>query len=120
MIKSSIDAPLASIAYPIPIHFEAAVAMLKLFGNEDRLRLLHQISEKAYTVGELEQLTGITQPALSQQLGVLRRHQVVTTRRDGKFIWYQLDDVRARQLLETLHQLFCQPDAYATGDAQPE
>ena len=86
--------------------------MLKLLGNEDRLMLLCQISLQARTVGELEQLTGITQPTLSQQLGVLRREGLVTTRREGKFIWYQLADPRALQLMQVMHQLFCGPAAH--------
>ncbi len=60
-------------------------------------------------MGELEQLTGVSQPTLSQQLGILRREGLVTTRREGKFIWYQLADARALQLMQTLYQLFCQP-----------
>lgn len=94
-------------------HAGEAVAMLKLLGNEDRLLLLCQLSMQERTVGELEQLTGITQPTLSQQLGVLRREGLVATRREGKFIWYQLADQRALQLMQTVHQLFCQPEEEA-------
>ena len=90
-------------------HAGKAVAMLKLLGNEDRLLLLCQLSLQERTVGELEQLTGVSQPTLSQQLGILRREGLVTTRREGKFIWYQLADASALQLMQTLYQLFCQP-----------
>lgn len=90
-------------------HAGEAVAMLKLLGNEDRLLLLCQLSLQERTVGELERLTGVSQPTLSQQLGILRREGLVTTRREGKFIWYQLADARALQLMQTLYQLFCQP-----------
>ncbi|MDO1475471.1 helix-turn-helix transcriptional regulator [Comamonas thiooxydans] len=90
-------------------HAGEAVVMLKLLGNEDRLLLLCQLSLQERTVGELEQLTGVSQPTLSQQLGILRREGLVTTRREGKFIWYQLADARALQLMQTLYQLFCQP-----------
>ena len=89
-------------------HAGEAVAMLKLLGNEDRLLLLCQLSQQERTVGELEQLTGVSQPTLSQQLGILRREGLVTTRREGKFIWYQLADNRALQLMQAVHQLFCQ------------
>ncbi|WKL16269.1 metalloregulator ArsR/SmtB family transcription factor [Comamonas testosteroni] len=89
-------------------HAGEAVAMLKLLGNEDRLLLLCQLSLQERTVGELEQLTGVSQPTLSQQLGILRREGLATTRREGKFIWYQLADVRALELMQTLYQLFCQ------------
>ena len=90
-------------------HAGTAVAMLKLLGNEDRLLLLCQLSQQERTVGELEQLTGITQPTLSQQLGILRREGLVATRREGKFIWYQLSDARALQLMQSVYQLFCEP-----------
>lgn len=83
--------------------------MLKVLGNEDRLMLMCQLSQQELTVGELEQLTGITQPTLSQQLGILRREDLVTTRREGKFIWYQLADDRALQLMQAIHRLFCMP-----------
>ena len=84
-----------------------AVVMLKLLGNEDRLLLLCQLSLQERTVGELEQLTGITQPTLSQQLGILRREGLVSTRREGKFIWYRLSDARALDLMQHIHRLFC-------------
>lgn len=92
-------------------HAGEAVTMLKLLGNEDRLMLLRQLTEGERTVGELEQLTGIGQPTLSQQLGVLRRDGLVQTRREGKFIWYQLADDRALQLMQAIHRLFCKQGA---------
>ncbi len=88
-------------------HAGEAVSMLKLLGNEDRLLLLCQLAERERTVGELQELTGIEQPTLSQQLGVLRREGVVSTRREGKFIWYRLSDVRALDLMQHIHRLFC-------------
>ena len=91
-------------------HADEAVAMLKVLGNQDRLMLLCQLTLQERTVGELEQLTGIQQPTLSQQLGVLRREGLVTTRREGKFIWYQLADARALQLMQVVHQLFCKQE----------
>ncbi|WP_312593908.1 metalloregulator ArsR/SmtB family transcription factor [Comamonas terrigena] len=94
-------------------HADEAVAMLKVLGNVDRLMLLCQLSQQERTVGELEQLTGISQPTLSQQLGVLRREGLVSTRREGKFICYQLADKRALQLMQAIHQIFCAPGEQA-------
>ncbi|MBC7444310.1 MAG: helix-turn-helix transcriptional regulator, partial [Polaromonas sp.] len=65
-----------------------AVAALKLLANEDRLLLLCQLSQGERCVSELESQLGIRQPTLSQQLGVLRAEGVVTTRRQGKNIYY--------------------------------
>lgn len=91
------------------LHAAEATGMLKVLGNEDRLLLMCQLSQQELSVGELEQLTGITQPTLSQQLGILRREGLVITRREGKFIRYQLADDRALQLMQTVHRLFCIP-----------
>ena len=88
-------------------HAGAAVGMLKLLGNEDRLLLLCQLTEGERTVRELQTLCGLEQPSLSQQLGVLRREGVVDTRREGKFIWYRLSDARALDLMQHIHRLFC-------------
>ncbi|TJZ73870.1 ArsR/SmtB family transcription factor [Chitiniphilus eburneus] len=84
-----------------------AVALLKLLANEDRLLLLCQMVECERCVSDLEALTGIHQPTLSQQLGVLRTEQVVTTRRDGKRIYYQLASEEIRATLTLLHGLYC-------------
>ena len=109
MSAQQLDEPQAALdLQAMRAHAGEAVAMLKLLGNEDRLLLLCQLSQQERTVGELEQLTGVSQPTLSQQLGILRREGLVITRREGKFIWYQLADKRALQLMQAVHQLFCQ------------
>ena len=52
---------------------------------------------------------GIQQPTLSQQLGVLREEGLVSTRRDGKQIYYQIDSPEAAAIMGVLYQQFCQP-----------
>lgn len=96
-----------------------AVALLKLLGNTDRLLLLCQLTQREHNVGELEQATGITQPTLSQQLGVLRQHGIVSTRREGKFIYYCFSDQRAMALMRTLWTLYCEGDAPSALSAAP-
>lgn len=83
--------------------------ILRALANPDRLLLLCCLSQGEAAVGELEATTGILQPTLSQQLGVLRRTALVTTRREGKQIVYRIDDPRTLALLETLHRLYCPP-----------
>ena len=111
LLEGGSDAMLLTDLPAMRAHAGEAVTMLKLLGNEDRLMLLCQLTEGERTVGELEQLTGIGQPTLSQQLGVLRRDGLVQTRREGKFIWYQLADDRALQLMQAIHRLFCKQGA---------
>lgn len=84
-----------------------ATTFLKRFGNEDRLLLLCHLSKGEYSVSSLEELTGIHQPTLSQQLGVLRADNLVKTRRDGKWIYYSVDDPKVITLLDCIYSLFC-------------
>ncbi len=84
-----------------------ATAALRGLAHEDRLLLLCQLSQGERSVGELETLLAIRQPSLSQQLGVLRRQQLVTTRREGKRIYYRVADPRVLALLQHLYTLYC-------------
>ena len=59
---------------------DAAGQLLKALANPDRLLLLCQLSQGESNVSELEELLGIGQPTLSQQLAVLRREALVETR----------------------------------------
>ncbi|MFC3532137.1 ArsR/SmtB family transcription factor [Vogesella facilis] len=94
-----------------------AAALLKSLANEDRLLLLCQLVDGEKTVSELERLTGIRQPTLSQQLGVLRNEALVTTRREGKWIYYRVASEQALRMLDTLYQLYCEPAALPAAPA---
>jgi DNA-binding transcriptional ArsR family regulator len=76
----------------------------------DHRRLLCHISQREAFVGQMESALGIGQPTLSQQLGVRRRLQLVATRREGKQIFYRIDDPNMLILLNTLYQLYCPKD----------
>ena len=84
-----------------------AVTALKLLANEDRLLLLCHLSQQEASVSELEQALDIRQPTLSQQLGVLRGEGVVSTRREGKRIYYRVADARLLEMLELMYRLYC-------------
>jgi len=87
-----------------------AVAALKVLANEDRLLLLCQLSQGEMCVSEMEEALGIRQPTLSQQLGVLRAEEVVTTRRQGKNIYYSVADAALLEILAVLYRLYCPKD----------
>lgn len=84
-----------------------ACSLLKTMANEDRLMLLCHLIDAELNVGELESLTGIRQPTLSQQLGVLRDEKLVSTRREGKFIYYKLASPAVLGIMQTLYGLYC-------------
>ena len=89
----------------------AAAALLKTLANPDRLLLLCNLVDGEANVSTLETATGIRQPTLSQQLGVLREEGIVETRRDGKYIYYRIASLPALALLQTLYDSFCRPVA---------
>lgn len=84
-----------------------ATSVLRTLANPDRLLLLCQLSQGEKSVGELENLLGIVQPTLSQQLGVLRQEEMVNTRRSGKQIYYSVKDPKVLVILNTLYALYC-------------
>ncbi len=89
---------------------DAATDFLRTLANPDRLMLLCQLSGGERCVSDLETDTGIPQPTLSQQLAVLRREDLVVTRREGKQIYYRIADPKVLTMLVQLQQLFC-PEA---------
>ena len=91
-----------------------ACRLMKVLSNPDRLMLLCQLSLGEKRVGELEDILGIVQPTLSQQLTVLRDEALVNTRRDGKNIYYQIASPQALAVMNVLFDQFCGPQA---GDA---
>jgi len=94
------------------MHTSASLAcgLMKVLSNPDRLLLLCQISQGEKSVGELEALLGIQQPTLSQQLTVLRDESLVSTRRDGKKIYYSMASKEAMAVMQVLYQQFCKKD----------
>lgn len=86
-----------------------ACSLLKALANPDRLILLCQMTQGEHCVAELEDLTGIKQPTLSQQLTVLREEKLVSTRREGKQIFYSIKSREAMIVLQVLYELYCSP-----------
>lgn len=71
--------------------------------------ILCHLSSGEKSVTELEQLLSTRQAAVSQQLARLRLEGLVTRRRDGKVIFYTLADDKARQMIDLVYSLFCNP-----------
>ena len=85
----------------------AATDTLTVLANQDRLLLMCQLSQGEKCVSDLEALLDIRQPTLSQQLGVLRNEGFVSTRREGKRIYYAVSDSKVLALLQTLYEHYC-------------
>lgn len=96
---------------------DSACRLMKVLSNPDRLLLLCQLSQGEKRVGELEELVGISQPTLSQQLGVLREEGLVNTRREGKNIYYEIASPQALAVMNVLFEHFCAPTFGATKES---
>lgn len=82
------------------------VVMLKSLANKDRLVILSHLLIEELNVSEIEEKTKILQPTLSQQLMILRKNGVVSTRRAGKQIYYSIKDQRFNTILNRFSQLY--------------
>lgn len=87
-----------------------ATAFLKALANENRLLVLCHLTEGEKSVTELEQLIGIRQPTLSQQLARLRSENLVKTRREAKTVYYSLANNDVMLVIQLLHKMFCEQD----------
>ena len=70
-----------------------------------RILILYALAEKPHNVSELAEAVGISQPAASRHLNILRERGMVTAQRDGQSVIYQLADVRVIQALDLLRAM---------------
>ena len=84
-----------------------ACELLKAMSNKWRLMILCQLSEGEKTVGELQGLLGVGQSTVSQHLAILRREEIVASRKDAQSIFYSLSGDEAIKVMATLHDVFC-------------
>jgi DNA-binding transcriptional ArsR family regulator len=80
---------------------------LKALAHESRLMILCILAEGEKSVSELEDLLNLRQPTVSQQLARLRADGLVSTRRDGKAIYYKLASEEARTVIGAIYDVFC-------------
>ena len=83
-----------------------AAEKLKVYAQPQRLMVLSCLLRGELTVSQIDAATGIGQPALSQQLAELRRHELVKTRRASKQVWYELSDAKVTLCVSTMEAIF--------------
>lgn len=73
--------------------------LFKVFGDSTRIKILYALFESDLCVGDIAQLLNISQSAVSHQLKILKDAKLVKFRREGKIIFYMLDDDHVRTML---------------------
>jgi DNA-binding transcriptional ArsR family regulator len=84
-----------------------AADFLKALAHQSRLLILCILAEGEKSVSELEDILHLRQPTVSQQLARLRADGLVSTRRDGKTIYYTLASEEARTVIGAIYDVFC-------------
>lgn len=74
--------------------------LFKVFGDSTRLRIMVTISENEMSVLNIAETLNMEQSTISHQLRVLRQNKLVRVRRDGKQIYYSLDDDHVKKIIE--------------------
>jgi ArsR family transcriptional regulator len=81
-----------------PLH-QLKAEFFKTLGHPARIRVLELLSEREMAVGEILPIVGIEASSLSQQLAVLRRAGLVSTRKEGSAVYYSLTSHHVAELL---------------------
>ncbi|KCZ71318.1 putative transcriptional regulator [Candidatus Methanoperedens nitroreducens] len=85
--------------------FEMHAEICKIFTNPRRLEIISLLRDGEKTVNELTELAGVPQANVSQHLTVLRQNNVVTTRREGTNIYYNIANPKILQACDLMKEV---------------
>jgi DNA-binding transcriptional ArsR family regulator len=87
--------------HPLDAAMSARLAeTFKALADPTRVRMLHALSHAELCVGDLAAVLEMSESAVSHQLRLLRSLRVVRGRRDGKLVFYTLDDEHVARLFQ--------------------
>ena len=73
--------------------------LFKTFGDTTRIKILYALFESELCVGDIAQVLNFSQSSVSHQLRILKEAKLVKFRREGKNIYYSLDDDHVRTMI---------------------
>ena len=74
--------------------------VFKVFGDTTRMKIISALLESELCVGDISEITNSTQSAISHQLRVLKQAKLVKFRKEGKTVYYSLDDEHISEMYE--------------------
>lgn len=80
--------------------FNALAIFFKLIGDETRLRILFVLNEKETCVCDIANILSMSKSSISHQLATLRNSGIVKCRKEGKEVYYSLDDEHVTKVFE--------------------
>ncbi len=72
----------------------------KVFGDPTRIKILHALTTSEMCVSDIAALLKMKQPAVSHQLRILKQSKLVKYKKDGKMVYYSLDDDHIKQIFD--------------------
>ena len=74
--------------------------VFKVFGDSTRMKIIFALLEEELCVGDIACITNSTASAISHQLRVLKQSKLVKFRKEGKIVYYSLDDDHVKEILD--------------------
>ena len=85
---------------PEPEMFDKAADFFKIMGDPTRCRLIFALQKNEMCVCDLANVLSMSKSAVSHQLGKMRRYGAVKCRREGKEVYYSLDDRHVDEIFD--------------------
>lgn len=80
--------------------FNKLAEFFKILGDTTRTKILFALNQNEMCVCDIANVLGMSKSSISHQLGTLRRSGIVKCRKEGKEVYYMLDDNHIKQLFE--------------------
>ena len=88
---------------PIIQNCEEVAALLKTISHPQRLMILCHLSQEELSVSELQSRCLISQSQLSQFLSRMTKEGLLTSKREGNFVYYRLSDPKTMKLMKSMY-----------------
>lgn len=72
----------------------------KVFGDSTRIKIMYALFEQEMCVCDIAALLNMTQSAVSHQLRILKQSRLVKYRKEGKVVYYSLDDEHIKDIFK--------------------
>jgi DNA-binding transcriptional ArsR family regulator len=95
--------------------YQAKAEFFKVLGHPARIRVLEVLRDGERSVGDLVPVIGIESSHLSQQLGILRRANIVQARKEGSAVFYSVTDESIFELLDVARRIITSSLAESQG-----
>ena len=80
--------------------FDNLAEFFKIIGDPTRTKILFALDQNEMCVCDIANVLGMTKSSISHQLATLKKSGIVKSRRDGKEVYYTLDDEHIKQVFE--------------------